>query len=90
MGTFMFDQGHQVGYNNYKALIQVLYLSIDLRRLPPLGMRVGKFITKLEMKPSPPQEVGFGTSHQGVLLSLGDPQESSEVQGIDHLLHGRL
>lgn len=43
----MFDQGHQVGFSNCKALVRVLYLDLDLNCLPPSSIDMAKFIMKL-------------------------------------------
>lgn len=75
----MFDQGHLVGYNNCKSLIRILYPNIDLHRLPPSGIDVGKFIMALGANPSPSRKRRINASHRGASLPLGDPLESLEV-----------
>lgn len=61
---FMFDQGRKVGYGNYKDLIWVLYLDLDLSCLPPFKMGVAKFIMEICVLVSNLYRyMGFDTSH---------------------------
>lgn len=59
MQELMINRGHLVGYNNCKSLIWVHYLDINLHRISPSGMDVGKFIMELAANLSPPYEKGM-------------------------------
>lgn len=45
--SFIFDEGHILGYGNYKDLIWVIYPDLDLGHLPPFNMDMVKFIMEI-------------------------------------------
>lgn len=49
-----------------------LYFNIDLHRLPPSGMDVGRFIMELAMTLSSPREERFDAFYRGASLQLGN------------------
>lgn len=49
----MFNQGHQVGFSNYKDLVWVLYLDLDISCSSLSGIDVAKFIIKIAMNANP-------------------------------------
>lgn len=86
MEAFMFDKGHQVGYDNYKALIWILYPSIDLHHLPPSGLSIGKFIIKLAMNPSPSWDEWFNSPHRRMSPRSKNLPRGLKLSKIHHLL----
>lgn len=75
----MFNQGHQLGFSNCKALLWVFYLDLNLSRLPSSGMDMAKFIMELMANPSPCLDTGPDTFHYGVSSQMKDSLDSSGI-----------
>lgn len=60
-GGMMFNQGRQVGFSNYQALVWVLYPKLNLSHLPPSCIEVGMFIIQLVVDLSSHLDIGSNT-----------------------------